>query len=182
MNITKPLSSSRGIRNLVLRIRRIFSRFGITPKRFERRLNRYCAATRNLGCVPTFPITAVILKRHPELIRKLSREGIEFAVHGYIHTDYKPLSSEEQTRHFKKAIDAFRICQIPFAGFRAPYLRVNNETPEVLGNLDFLYDSSHAIHWDVVDKTGYPQQGWSEYSRLLDFYQARSAQDYLTLP
>ncbi len=182
MKITKLLSDSRGFKHLLLRIGTIFRRFGITPKRFERRLNRYRLITGKLNCVPTFPLTTVTLKRHPELIRKLSEKGVEFAVHGYIHTDYSSLSSEEQKRHFKKAVDTFRAGQIPFEGFRAPYLRDSNKTPQVLSNLGFLYNSSHVIYWDVIEETKYPQKAWSEYSRLIDFYQARSAQDYLALP
>jgi peptidoglycan/xylan/chitin deacetylase (PgdA/CDA1 family) len=182
MKITNSLSKSRGIENLLLRIKTVLGRFGITSKRLEWRLNRYSDITGKFGCVPTFPIPAVTLRRHPELIRKPSRKGIEFAVHGYIHTDYSSLSLEKQTRHFKKAIDTFKSCQIPFTGFRAPYLRINNETPEAIANVKFLYDSSHIIRWDVVDKAKYPRQGWSAYERLLDFYQPRSAQEYLVLP
>ncbi len=167
---------------MLLRVGTVFSRFGITSKRFEHRLNRYRAITEKLGCVPTFPLTPVTLKRHSALIRKLSEKGVEFAVHGYIHTDYSLISSKEQTRHFKKAVDAFRADQIPFEGFRAPYLRDSNKTPEVLSNLGFLYNSSHVIRWDVIEEAKYPQKAWSEYSRLIDFYQARSAQDYLSLP
>jgi hypothetical protein len=160
--ITKLFSNSRGLRNLIRRVRSIFLRFGITPDRFERRLNRYCAATGRLGCVPSFPLTAVTLKRHPEILQELSKQGVELAVHGNIHTDYKKLSPEEQTRHFKKAIDTFRDCQISFSGFRAPYLRVSDETPKVLGNLGFLYDSSHVINWDVVAKEAYSTHRWNE--------------------
>ena len=147
---------------MLLRIGTVLERFGITSRRFEQRLSRYSDITAEFGCVPTFPIPAVTLRRHPELIRKLSRKGIEFAVHGNIHGDYKLLSPEEQTRHLKKAIDNFRLCQIPFTGFRAPYLRATTETPEVLSNLEFLYDSSRAICWDVIDKTKYPKERRSE--------------------
>ncbi len=182
VSITKSLSCSRGTQNLLLRIGTVFSRFGVTSKRIEHRLNRYCAVTGNFGCAPTFPVTAVVLKRHPKLIRQLSQKGVEFAVHGYIHIDHRPLSSEEQARHFQKAIDTFKACQIPFTGFRAPYLRISDETAGVLGNLNFLYDSSQVIHWDVVDKTRYSRYEWNEYTKLLDFYQVRSAQSYLALP
>lgn len=160
----------------------VFCRFGITSRRFEHRLNTYIAVTRNLGCTPTFCITAITLKRHPEVIRKISKQGIEFAVHGNIHTDHKLMSSGEQTRHFQQAIDTFKTFQIPFTGFRAPYLRISNETHEVLNKLEFLYDSSYVIHWDVVDQGIYPRRAWREYNNLLNFYQAHSAQDYLVLP
>ncbi len=167
---------------MLLRVRAVLRRFGITSKVIEWRLNRYRDITAKFGCVPTFPLTAVTLKRHPKLIRELSRKGVEFAIHGYIHTDYSSLSLEEQLRHFKKAIDTFKRYQIPFIGFRAPYLRVNNKTPEALGGLGFLYDSSHVIHWDVVDESKSSPHGWSAYKMLLDFYQPRGAEQYLALP
>jgi peptidoglycan/xylan/chitin deacetylase (PgdA/CDA1 family) len=138
--------------------------------------------TRELGCVPTFPITAKILERHPGLIRELSSQGAEFAVHGYIHIDYGVLPLQEQVRHFKKAIHTFESCHVPFAGFRAPFLRINNETVEALGNLSFAYDSSCAINWDILDKNKFTNQGWSAYNRLLDFNKPRESQNYLSLP
>ena len=182
MSVLKFLSNSRGTGNLLLRIGTIFNRFGITPRKIEVSLNRYIDITEKFSCLPTFPSTAVILSRHRELVRKLGRRGVEFAVHGYIHTDHKSLSLQEQTRHFKKAKDTFVACQIPFTGFRAPYLRANDETLEALGKLDFVYDSSHVMQWDVVDRTKYSQNEWSEYSKLLDFYQPRDDAHYLTLP
>ena len=176
------LSKARGPKNLISRIQTIFHRFGISANKFERLLKRYSAVTHDLGCVPTFAITAVTLKRHPNLIRELSQQGAEFAVHGYIHTDYKSLPSEEQVKHFRKAIETFKRCRLPFTGFRAPFLRVNSKTPQVLSNLRFPYDSSCAVHWDVIDENQYTKGSWSEYIRLLDFYQSRQAQDYLALP
>ena len=173
---------SRGARNLLSRVRAILSRFGITPRKIEADLNRYVDITQRFGCVPTFPLTAITLSRHPELIRKLSGREVEFAVHGYIHTDYRSLPIETQTSDFKKAIDVFESCQICFTGFRAPYLRGNGETLEALVKLDFAYDSSDTIWWDVVDKGKYTKQAWNEYRKLLDFYKPRSAQEYLALP
>lgn len=175
-------SNARGTRNLLSRVRAIVSRFGITPKKIETRLNRYIDITEKFGCVPTFPVTAVTLRRHPELIRKIAKRGVELAIHGYIHIDYKSLSLEEQARHFAKAIDTFKSCHIPFKGFRAPYLRSNDETLEALSRLEIAYDSSHAMHWAVADKSKYPKKLWSEHGKLLDFYQPRDAAYYLVLP
>ena len=182
VNVTKFLSASRRPRNLLLRVLSILSRFGITARRFRHKLDRYRAVTRSLGCTPTLAVTAVTLRRHARLIRKLSRQGIELAVHGYIHTDYRLLPLEEQSRHFKKAIDAFESCQIPFSGFRAPFLRINGKTPKALSNFGFSYDSSRIIHWNVVDRTRYAKHSSSSYDRLLDFYQPRESQQYLALP
>ncbi len=167
---------------MVSRIRTVLGRFGISSKRFEYLLNRYSTVTRRLDCVPTFPITAVILKRHPELIRELCHQGVELALHGYIHTDYSVLSLEEQAEHLQKAIDTFKSYQIPFTGFRAPFLRTNDETNKALGRFGVSYDSSYTIHWDIIDKTKYPKHSRNAYNNGLDFYQPREAQEHLALP
>ncbi len=176
------LSKSRGTRNLISRIRTILSRFGFSSRKFEQLLNSYITVARNLDCMPTFAITAVILKRHPELIRKLSQQGVEFAVHGYVHIDYKLLSSSRQARHFTKAIDVFNRCNIPFVGFRAPFLRVNSDTSEVLGNLGFLYHSSRVIHWSLINLNQHSEYVGNNHARLLEFYQPLEASEYLALP
>jgi hypothetical protein len=176
------LSKSRGPRNLLSRIRTIINRFGFSSRKFKRLLNRYIATTQNLGCIPTFAITAVILKRHPELIRKLSQQGIEFAVHGYVHIDYKSLSANRQTIHFTKAIDTFNKFNIPFVGFRAPFLRENSHTSEVLSNLGFLYNSSRVIHWSLVDLNQCSEYIQNSHYQLLEFYEPLESSEYLTLP
>ena len=167
---------------MVSRIRAIFRNFGFTSVKFEHLLKTYSTLTHELGCVPTFAITAVILKRHPKPIMELHEQGVEFAIHGYIHTDYRVVKLDEQIQHFNKAIDIFEGCQIPFTGFRAPFLRINGKTPQALSSLKFPYDSSHSIGWDVIDETKYTKGSWIEYKRVLDFYQPRKAQYHLSLP
>jgi hypothetical protein len=145
-------------------------------------LNSFASVASELGCVPTFAITAVILKRHPEVIREMSRAGIEFAIHGHIHTDYGVLPLDEQVNHFGRAIEVFKDCGIPFTGFRAPFLRTNDYTYRALGQLGFAYDSSRAVHWDVLGHYRNRREGWGDYQRLLDFYQAKKAEDCPVLP
>jgi hypothetical protein len=148
----------------------------------EQRLDRYVDITKKFGSVPTFPITAVTLRRHPDIIRKLSRRGVEFAVHGYVHTDYRSQSLERQSRHFIKAMAIFRNCGIPFTGFRAPYLRANGETLEAVKRFSFAYDSSDTILWDVVDSTKCGKQAWQVYQKALCLYEPKNAREYLSLP
>ncbi|MFA5310053.1 MAG: polysaccharide deacetylase family protein [Dehalococcoidales bacterium] len=176
------LSKSRGIKNLSLRIVSVLRRFGPGAGRFEKILRKFGQVTGSLDCVPTFAITAVTLKRHPKVIRELSRQGVEFAVHGNVHIDYGVIPAEEQSRHFNNAIDIFKSCGIPFTGFRAPFLRINGETLRVLDSLGFPYDSSHSVHWDVLDSAAYPEMAWSEYRRLLAFYDALKAEDCQVVP
>jgi hypothetical protein len=182
MNITSVFSSSRSTSNLVSRFGTIFSRFGITSGKFEKLLADYSSLATRAGCIATLPITAVILKRHPELIRKYVNKGLEFAIHGYVHIDYRQLAEKDQFDHFKKAIETFHDCRVPYTGFRAPYLRFNRETAPALNSLEFLYDSSDSVYWNVMEKTDFSEETWNEYHRVLDFYQARSSDRYLSLP
>lgn len=168
--------------NLVHRMGTVAARFGITARKFENMLKRYDAVARDLGCVPTFPVTAVVLKRHPQIIRELCRQGVEFAVHGFVHMDYGVIPLEGQVRDFAQAIQTFRSCGVPFGGFRAPFLRINDRTAEALGRLEFLYDSSYAVHWDVINEARYSKRSLSAHAKALEFYRARKAQDYLALP
>lgn len=158
------------------------SRFGFSPKKFQRLLDQYCSLTHELGCVPTFFLTAVTLKRHPKLIKRLSQRGVEFAIHGYIHTDYGMLSDREQKKHFSKAIETFNKYEIPFTGFRAPFLRTNDNTFEVINDLGFKYDSSITMHWNVINNDEFTKEARREYQRVLDYYNTQQAQSFLVLP
>jgi peptidoglycan/xylan/chitin deacetylase (PgdA/CDA1 family) len=182
MNILRLLSKSRGSRNLLFRIFTILCRFGISARTFKHLLYRYVAITDSLGCVPTFAITAVTLKRHDKIIRELHKQGVKFAVHGYIHVDYRVVSVEQQAQHFNKAIKVFENSKIPSNGFRAPFLRINGRTPKVLGKLGFQYDSSHIINWDIIDQSKFSKQSCREYKRLIDYYIPLNAEEYLSLP
>jgi hypothetical protein len=176
------LSKSRGIRNLISRIRTVAKRFGITSGKFDKLLHRYSTVTKDLGCVPTFPITAVILKRNIKSVRKLLEQDVDLAIHGYIHIDYGQQPLEEQTKHYQRAVGIFNTYRVPYTGYRAPFLRTNSNTVDALNKSSFIYNSSQAFHRDVVNKADYPDTAWLEYQKLLDFYKSRLAQDYLVLP
>jgi hypothetical protein len=170
------------LRNLLSRIYTVLSRFGFSSKKFRRLLNRYCSLTHELGCVPTFSLTAVALKRHPELIKEIHQYGVDFAIHGYIHTDYGMMSYPAQKKHFSKAIAVFNRYEIPYTGFRAPFLRINDDTFRAITDLGFTYDSSNSIHWNVINGTGLTREARREYQRVLDYYHSQKAQKTLALP
>lgn len=112
----------------------------------------------------------------------MKEKGIEYAIHGYRHIDYQQLSGQEQIEDFKKAIRIFNEHQVSFSGFRAPFLRFNSDTSRVLSSLDFLYDNSFSIYWDVLENTGFSESAWRDYLKVLKFYGARSSRQYLSLP
>jgi len=183
MNIIKHLFISRGIKNTLSRAVAVSKRFGITPRKIEACLNTYVNITEKFNCIPTFPTTAITLRRHPELIRKLRDRGVEFAIHGYVHTDYSKLSSKKQKRHLEKAIDIFKNCRIPFKGFRFPYLCKNRDSYQTLiSELKFLYGSNQLILWDVINKSKYGRQTLKIYNKVLNLYKSRNAKEFLVLP
>ncbi len=176
------LSKSRGLRNLISRIFTVAGRFGISSKKFERRLKKYYEIIRKVGCVPTFAITAVVLARHPGYIKELSRQGVEFAVHGYVHIDYGVLAVEEKGNHFKKAVNIFNRCQIPFVGFRAPFLRTNEDTTPILSELGFKYHSSRVLYWPIIDINEFSRYARNNLNRLLEFCAPLDSEKYFSLP
>ena len=163
-------------------MRTVLSRFGFSPRKFQRLLNQYCSLTHELGCVPTLSLTAVELKRHSKLLKGLSKYRVEFAIHGYIHTDYGMLSYQEQKKHFNKAIEAFNRYELPFTGFRAPFLRTNDNTFQVIADLGFKYDSSCSVHWNVINDGEFTKEAHREYKRVLEYYNTQQAQNHLVLP
>jgi peptidoglycan/xylan/chitin deacetylase (PgdA/CDA1 family) len=176
------LSKSRGFRNVISRVFTVTYRFGLSPKRFENLLKKYYEITNKANCLPTFAITAVVLARHPDYIKELSRKGVEFAVHGYVHVDYKVLSIEEKKRHIKKAINIFNMCEIPFEGFRAPFLRVNKNTTPILSNFGFVYHSSRVLYWPVIELKKFSGYARNNHNLLLEFCAPLDANKYFSLP
>jgi peptidoglycan/xylan/chitin deacetylase (PgdA/CDA1 family) len=164
---------------------RIFSvifQFGISPKKFERHLQKYAEIMESANCRQTLAITAVVLKRHPDYIKELSWQGVEFAIHGYVHIDYQVVAEEKRRKHFQKAIDVFNGCQIPFVGFRPPFLRSPENTIPILRDLGFLYNSSRALWWPVRDIEKYPVYQRNNLQQLLNFYKPLGSDKYLSLP
>ena len=176
------LSKSRGIRNIFSRIFTVASRFGFSPRRFENRLMKYVEITRKANYFPTFAITAKILARHPEYIKELSRKGVEFAVHGYVHIDYQVLSAVEKKKHIEMAMDIFKEYGIPFEGFRAPFLRVNKNTTPLLSQLGFAYHSSRVLNWPVIDLKNFSVYARDNHRLLMEFCTPLDALKYLSLP
>lgn len=168
--------------NLLPRLKSISNRFGLTAGKFESFLSKYSAIARETGCTATLPITTMALRRHPDLVRRYCDQGIQYDIHGYRHIDYQPFSGKVQIEDFYKAITVFNEYHVPYSGFRAPFLRCNSDTPYVLGSLNFLYDSSHSIYWEVLDETSFPEAIWKVFRRTLDYYEARSSSRYMSLP
>jgi peptidoglycan/xylan/chitin deacetylase (PgdA/CDA1 family) len=155
----------------------ISRRYGFMLSRMDRALAQFVRVLRQFDCSATFPITAVTLARNSALIEKVQAQGIEFAVHGYRHVDHSQLSHAQQLVYLAQARQIFAKANIRPTGFRSPYLHWNTDTLAALRQQGFAYDSSQALAWDVIN--GHET---SAYRRVLNFYGARSASGYPSLP
>ena len=92
----------------------------------------------------TFFVTGEMAKKHPDAIRMIMDDEHEIACHGLYHerNEYL-LTREEQKASIEKATNIIEnITGRKTLGFRAPCLRANQATLEVLNEIGYLYDSS----------------------------------------
>ena len=177
-NLVKLAITAKGPLALLNRTGGIVRRYGWTPAKMDRALDRFVRILREFDCGATFPITAIALHRHSESVRKYRSHGIEFAVHGYRHVDHSQLSEIEQRVHLAQARQIFVQAGLQPEGFRSPYLRWNSDTLAAIKSHGFAYDSSQALAWDGVDD----HRETDAYRRVKRFYGAVAAADYPALP
>ena len=180
MRSIKPLTTAltgKGPATLFKRVWTIGKRYGLTVVRMERSLAQLSQILRQFDCRATLAVTAVALPRNSAVIQECQAQGIEFAVHGYRHIDYTQLSLEEQCAHLRKAAQVFRDLGIHFDGFRCPYLRWNDGILAALDQAGFAYDGSASLVWNVAGA-----HVTESYERVLHFYGAQPAADYMALP
>lgn len=96
------------------------------------------------GLKATFFVTGEMAKKHAQAVRKIFQNGHEIACHGLTHQKNECLLS--RTTQKQKIEEATRIIeeqiQVRPKGFRAPCLRVNENTLAVLEENGYIYDSS----------------------------------------
>lgn len=159
------------------RIWTIGKRYGVTPAKMDWALELLTKTLQEFNCQGTFPVIATVMAQYSTIFQKYQAKGIEFAIHGLVHVDHTQLSLNDQRTQFSQAQQMFAKANIPFTGFRCPYLRWNADTITALNEYDFAYDGSQALAWDVVN--GYET---TLYHRGLDFYRSWLAVDYPALP
>jgi len=92
----------------------------------------------------TFFFTAYIAQLYPEIVRMIVKDGHEVASHGKSHEkengfDVMPLSKQkEHLDYSKKLLEDISGQEV--VTFRAPALRVNNDTVRALIGTGFKYD------------------------------------------
>ena len=166
----------------LLRAFQIIRRYGLSSKKMESKLNQYINILREHNISPTFPITAEILKRHPHIIEKYLNDGVEFAIHGYQHTDYSMLSEEELLQHLGNSVALFEKNNITFSGFRFPYLKFDKKCMDALSRFPIKWDSSSSIYWDVMSDLKAKNVKWQNYENMLNQYDYKDSLSHISLP
>src|SRR6266404_5012980 len=98
---------SRGAAGSASRTAKVLSRFGATAAAMSRRLDRYEKIASDHGTLPTWPTTACVFQRHPDLLRRYAERGIELALHGLVHGDHAAVDRERQHTTIARAIQLF---------------------------------------------------------------------------
>jgi len=99
------------------------------------------------GWRSTFFVLGVVVREHPELVRRIIREGHELACHGMAHRPVwhaTPDSFREELREFRAAVEAV-LGDFPVVGFRAPTFSIDRRNAwalDVLRGEGYRYDSS----------------------------------------
>jgi peptidoglycan/xylan/chitin deacetylase (PgdA/CDA1 family) len=182
MNLVAFSIQTKGLHNFARRLWTVFTRFGISETRTRRALHTIINTLRNYKGAPTFFIPAVVLGRHPGLITEIASAGAEVGIHGYVHNDYRALDKEEQYRQTKQAISVFQRTQIPYQGFRNPYLGWTEESLNVFTELGFTYESNEAIIHDVIDLDHLPPLLRRGFEKSLALFQAIPCNSYTLRP
>ena len=176
----KPLivaTRGKGIGKMVRRVGVIGSRYGFGPHRMDRRLADIHRIVASHGGRATLPVTASAARRSPSVIARYAALGIEFAVHGHTHVDHRQLSADEQAQQLQLAREDLQTIGIRAKGFRAPYLRANDDTIRAVRGVGFDYDSSQAFHWPL-DK----RMQTEAYRRGLEFCSSLAVEEHPLLP
>jgi peptidoglycan/xylan/chitin deacetylase (PgdA/CDA1 family) len=104
--------------------------------------------------------------------------GVELAVHGHDHVDFRTLAPTEARRQLERAGVAFDRNGITYEGFRCPYLSCTGHLTGIVPRGMFQYSSNDAIKWDFMSQS----PGGATYAQLDEFYGGTCASKTLSLP
>ena len=182
MNLISFSIRTKGAYNFARRLHTVFTRFGFSDILTRRALYTIVDSLRRHNSAPTFFIPAVVLGRHSNLIAEIAHSGAEIGIHGYVHNDYRTLNKDQQLKQTKQAMAVFQHAEIPFYGFRNPYLGWTRESLDVYAALGFRYESNIAILHDVVDLNAFSPLLRSGFAKSLKLFQAVPCTAYALRP
>lgn len=182
IRIPKAHLTHKGLTNLSKRAITIFRNYGISTKQMESNLIHYLNVLKPYAVTPTFPITANLLNRNRNFLKKLNNLKVDFAIHGNRHVDHTKLSEDELIEHIHRAINSFKKNKIPFGGFRFPYLKSSPLCLKTLSLHDVKWDSSESVYWDVLPAKKFSKRKMKNFHSMLDQYAYHQACESVSLP
>lgn len=91
----------------------------------------------------TFFVPGYTAHRYPQMVRDIVAAGHEVAHHGYLHEQPTALSVEQQVEALDRGLEALQeVAGVRPQGYRAPMWDLSWQTPALLAERGFLYDSS----------------------------------------
>ena len=180
IRLNNPFSvanQGKGVYGVLARATTLAQRYGLSSSKMDSAFEQLMLILNEFECSATLPVTAKPLSRNLSSVHRLQSQGIELAVHGNTHVDYSQLAFEQQFDQIIHASQIFKKSGLLASGFRCPYLRWNLDTLKAISELGFEYDSSQALAWDVA-----AGKETEAYHRVLEFYHAQMAEEYLSLP
>jgi peptidoglycan/xylan/chitin deacetylase (PgdA/CDA1 family) len=178
------LGQSRGPRNMATRLPTIVARFGLGPRKSLAHLAVLLGITDRWAVRPTLPVTAVVARRHPQVMHWLADRGVELAAHGYVHNDYAALAREAQFEQVQRAHDAFLRLGLRVQGWRCPYSRWNAHTLAAVRAAGFAYDATPTYAWPAYaqEHIVLPPHAAADYARLCRLFGVADAGRQSVLP
>ena len=147
---TGARSRRKGSRLTMRRAALLPGRYGVSQRKILASLEGMVSVLKSHGVVGTFPVTAIVLNRHPKLVAAL--DGMEVAVHGLRHIDLRKVDGHRQEEMMKEAVRVLKSHSLQPLGFRAPYLAWNEAMQDAVARAGFLYDSSVPAGWKCGDE------------------------------
>ena len=94
------------------------------------------------GIRSTFFVPGYTAVRYPDVIRSIVDHGHEVAHHGYLHEPMRGLTEEQEATILDRGLEALDALGVRPTGYRAPMWELNWQSPKLLRDRGFLYDSS----------------------------------------
>lgn len=95
------------------------------------------------GIKGTFFIPGFTAESYPDVVRRIADGGHEIAHHGYLHEPMQGIDAATEASYLDRGLEALaNVAGVRPVGYRAPWWELNWQSPALLADRGFLYDSS----------------------------------------
>jgi hypothetical protein len=174
--------TSKGGAAFVRRLGLVGQRFRWTPEPMARALALYAAALRAHDAPATWTVAVASARRHPTLLCPYAASRIEFALHGWCHTDHQRCDADTQGHEVQRAVEGFAQLGFQAAGWRSPYLRAGPATLTALMHAGLQWDASETVEFPCHALLELHAAGRDSWQRAVAFYGTVPYEARLALP